>query len=330
MTGTTELESRVGDALAGRVDRPFPVEHLREQAIRRAGAIRRRRRILGTAAAALIVVCVIALVRSPGVGAPGTTLPLETAAPPGGVGSDPGLLHFDLDPGVLGDRVASTEWISGLGYERVTARDAEDAELFTVYLAPDVASIDRLVAVRHDVEYQQLRWQPADGVFGMVVTIGDDDRLRRQVAAAVRTDRVQRCVMPLRLAELPPDATWSECQTKIRRGAGAGPVWVYSGLTIERADRHAVFIWADGRPMTSPSFHADRTAAGYPAQWLAGGQSGTGLWLLAFGPYQLYITGVDYQRADWLTPQDATWLAQRLTPSTDLNNPASWPRRAVG
>jgi hypothetical protein len=143
---------------------------------------------------------------------------------------------------------------------------------------------------------------------------------------------VQRCVMPLRLAELPEGATWSECQTTLRRtGAGPATGWVSSGLTIRRSDGNTVFIWADGRPLVRTSPRADRTVAGYPALWLSrSGSLQTGLWVLGFGPYHLFVTSYEDGPSDWFTPEVAAWYTERLTPSPDLNDPNSWPRRAAG
>jgi len=69
---------------------------------------------------------------------------------------------------------------------------------------------------------------------------------------------------------------------------------------------------------------------GYPAQWLTGGPSGTGLWIPGFGPIDLFITAVNPNDSDWLKQDDARWLAERLQPSPNTADPASWPTRAIG
>ncbi|MFG2040110.1 hypothetical protein [Dactylosporangium sp. NPDC048998] len=335
----TDLESRVSATLAERVDRPFPVEHLHERAVRRARGIRRRRRLLGTAAAAILALGLFALDPTGGGAPAATSLPPEPAAPPGGIGSDRALLHFDVDlsriPAPLADRVAATEWVSGEGYESVVALDAGEHPVFIVALGVESLTADGWMTRFDGGSTRALRWQSGN-VYGVTSVDWEQRDLLPKVVSAVRLDEVQRCVMPLRLAELPEGASWTECQTRIRRGGqagGSGPAtaWVSSGLTIRRADGHVVYIWANAQPAASPSFRPDRTVAGYPAQWRDGdGQSQAGLWVLAFGPYQLYVTDLQTRPADWFTPEEAAWYTARLTPSTNLDDPSTWPRRAVG
>lgn len=266
--------------------------------------------------------------------APGrTTLPAETAAPPGGIGSDRALLHFDVDlaklPGDLASRIAMTQWVSGEGYETFTGMDADSRPVVTIKLGSDPDTVKGWVFANAG-SARAVQWR-LGGVDGMSALDWDDRALLPEVARAVRLDAVQRCVMPLRLAELPEGAHWSECQTVIRRGPGPGPRWVYSGLTVERADGKFVYIWADGRPRTqTSSFAADRSIAGRPAQWRAeSDQFGTGLWVPDFGGYELYVTEFE-PKADWFTPVEATWYTLRLTPSANLDDPSTWPLRAVG
>jgi hypothetical protein len=328
-----DLESRVSAALAERAERTRAVEALHDRAVRGGRRIRRRR-LLGTAGAALVAVVGLVLGVN-GAGPAPTTLPLETAATAGAIGSDPALLHFDLDmsrvPARLRDRVAATEWVSGKDYERVTGFGGDDGLVFTVAFTTDR---DRAQGWMVDLGAGATRAEQWDepGTIGVVAAQRDDADLLPDVIRAVRLGRVQRCVMPLHLSELPAGAWWSECQTRLRYGGPAGAArWIFSGLTIHRADDKVVLVWADGRPMASPSFEADRAVAGYPAQWRSGsGSFQNGLWVLAFGPYQLYITDYETKPAGWFTPEVAQWYAARLSPSTDLNDPASWPRRAVG
>ncbi|HTJ36995.1 MAG TPA: hypothetical protein VL738_27535 [Dactylosporangium sp.] len=331
----TDLEGRVSAALMERADRTLAVDGLHEKAVRTARGIRRRR-WFGTAAAAIVAAGALLLGLTAG-GAVTTSLPLETAAPPGGVGSDPALLHFDIDmsrmPPRLRDRVVAMEWVSGKGYEKVTGVGRDDQLVFMIALTTETDRAREWVAGLDGGDTRAMEWGSSDtGSAGVVATRWDDRELFWDVIRAVRMDRVQRCVMPLHLAELPEGASWSECQTRLRYGGPAGsPVWIYSGLTVTRADGKIVFIWADGRPLASPSFHADRAVGGYPAQWLSGNeQFKNGLWVPAFGPYQLYITDFETAPADWFAPDVAQWYAARLTPSTNLSDPSSWPRRAVG
>lgn len=352
----TDIEERVSEVLTRRVQRPIDVERLRTNAVRRATTIRRRRLAAGTATMMLAVLGATGLVTLPAATPPQTTLPLETDAPPGGIGSDPALLHFDVDLSVFSGSAKSTEWVSGIGYEAVHVyREDDDQRWVNVNLDPTDSSRTarlepwvtsgltdpgrRLLVAGRPALLQQvthlngaawlLRWQPAPAVFAAVTVIGEDEGLALRVAHAVRLDRVQRCVMPLRLTELPAHARWHECQTRVRLSP---PGWIYSGLTLDQDNAEPIFIWADGRRGAdhAASFKADQTVSGYPAQWLTQGSSGTGLWIPDFGPIDLFITGIHPNDSLWLKEEDARWLAERLQPSQDTNDPASWPPRAVG
>lgn len=352
----SDIEARVSDTLTRRAQRPVEVERLRTNAIRRATAIRRRRMAVGAATMMVAVLGATGLLRpTPQAIVPVTTLPLETAAAQGRVGSDPALLHFDIDLSVLEGLATSTEWVSGIGYEAVHIyRDDDQRWVDVTFDRADSSRTTRLQAKltspltdtgQHlvmagrpaqlqEITYQSstawlLRWQPAPDVFGAVIVTNRDDQLAVQVARAVRLDRVQRCVMPLRLIELPANARWHECQTRVR---SSPPGWIYSGLTVQRDDAKPIFIWADGRRGAdhAASFKADQMIGRYPAQWLTGGPSGTGLWIPDFGPIDLFITTVNPNDSPWLTQDDARWLAQRLEPSQNTSDPASWPRQAVG
>jgi len=342
----TDLESRVSDVLTRRAQRPIDVDRLCANAVRRATARRRRRAIAGAAALVVAVAAVVGLVDRPRPAGPQTPLPLASPGPRGGIGSDPALLHFGIDMSVFDGRATSTEWISGIGYEAVHVydNDTDNRRWVDVLLSPTDSALTtrldaQLASPLTGARLQQvtylgnpawlLRWQPARDVFGAVIVTGQDEQLANRVARAVRLDRVQRCVMPLRLSGLPAGARWQECQTRVRSTL---PGWIYSGLVLYRADGKPIFIWADGRrqPGYAASFKADQTVDGYPAQWLTGGSSGTGLWIPDFGPIDLFITAVNAADSTWLKPDEAHWLAQRLQPSQNTDDPMSWPPRAVG
>jgi hypothetical protein len=337
-----DLETRLRTTLADRAAHTSTITGLGERAAHRGRRIRRFRILVGTAAAAIIAVTSFAVYpRTPEA----TTLPAETAAPPGGIGRDRALLHFDIDltklPSELTARITSTEWVSGDGYEHVLALDAQDKTVLSVAMSTDPTRLDGWVKTENVGETRALRWHRGDVEAVSAVDWADQDLLP-QVAQAVRLDRVQRCVMPLRLSELPEGAHWLECQTRIRRGPGPGPVWQFSGLTIQRADGRIVLIWADGREKNEPgggqilgartsSFFPDRTTAGHPAKWRAeNGQFQHGLWIPDFGGFELYVTEYESTKVNWFTPDEATWYAEHLTPSRNLNDPTTWPRRTVG
>ncbi|MFI5916222.1 hypothetical protein [Dactylosporangium sp. NPDC051541] len=329
----TDLESRLTATLAERAAKTRTITGLAERAARRGKTIRRRRFVVGTAAiVALLVFLPIT------VGSGNTTLPLETAAPPAPIGTDRALLHFDVDltrlPPVLADRITVTEWVSGNGYERFVGQDNDRKAIVTIWLADTAERADRYDAMSNGSGTGNLRWQ-RDGIEGLTVLNALDRDLLPQVTDAVRFGVTQRCVMPLRLSALPEGARWTECQTAIRRAGTPGTVWVYSGLTLHRADDRTVFIWADSDETptgSSPSsFAADRQVAGYPAQWRTGsGSFANGLWIADFAGIDLYISNYETDPADWFTVEEASWYATRLTPSRDLNAPSTWPTRAIG
>jgi hypothetical protein len=179
-----DMESRVTASLHARADQGIKVDGLRERAIARARTIRRRQRMLQAVAGAGLAVVVTAGVAlaprwaaggsdgptgpggtgdagrpaAPAVDAPpaaalATTLPAVTGVPvagvhPGVVGTDPGVLHFDVDLAALG--AASSDWTAGAGYEAVVLPSPADQSesgkpSVEVYVGPDAA---RLEAVR--------------------------------------------------------------------------------------------------------------------------------------------------------------------------------------
>jgi hypothetical protein len=327
-----DLETRVRTTLADRAAHTATIAGLGERAARRGRRIRRFRILVGTAAAAIVAVTSFAAYpRTPEA----TTLPAETAAPPGGIGSDRALLHFDVDltrlPPALTDRITATEWVSGDGYEHFLGLDAEQKTVLSVAMSTDPTRLDGWMQTENVGETRALRWHRGDVEAVSALDWADRDLLP-QVEQAVRFDRVQRCVMPLYLSELPDGAHWLECQTRVRRGPGPGTVWQYSGLTIQRADGKIVLIWADGREKNdTSSFSQDRTTTGRPAEWRTDdGQFQHGLWIPDFGGFELYVTEYESTPGNWFTPDEATWYAEHLTPSPNLNAPTTWPRRAVG
>lgn len=346
----TDIESRVTASLAARADQRIDVHRLREGAIARARVLRRRRRMFGTAGLAGVATVAVLLAGplAPPVAPPslGVASALDR---PQDIGTDPALLHFDVELGGLD--AGSAEWISAGGYERAIIYDATDQQWASVYIAHTQAALDaaapptsgqveqttvggRPAALRRiqigDITWE-LRWQPTDGVFAVVYVNRDDRALAVTVAEAVRLDRAQRCAVPLRLTELPVGATWTECQTRMRHAPAAGQgVWLRSGVTLRQGDGDRVLIWAEpvepGGPPTT--FQPDRTVAGHPAQWRTADMRG--LWAPVFGPIDVFVGGYDPDRADWLTEAEAVWLAERLAVAADLTNPATWPERAVG
>src|SRR5262245_50916422 len=128
----TDFESRIADSLQARADRRIETDRLRAGAVTRAGRLRWRRRVvtsLGAATVAALILTAVLVRPAPSPDGPAqqTTLPTAVgvsgaADNPGAIGTDPAILHFDVDLEPLdaaGLAVTSTEWISVSGYERV-------------------------------------------------------------------------------------------------------------------------------------------------------------------------------------------------------------------
>ncbi|MET7395389.1 hypothetical protein ABZS66_18045 [Dactylosporangium sp. NPDC005572] len=348
----TDLETRLTATLTARADRPVSTDALGAAAVRRAHIVRRRRRAIGAAGLAAVLVALFAVVRLPAPGVGDNGLPV--AAGGGEVGTDPSVVHFALDYGVL-DKTVATEWVSSSkGYEKATVYDGENRWWVTFYLATDEAILDRAAGDDHGAEEPstvngepallregfydnarafEIRWEPRPGVHAMLLASVNTADFALQVAESIRLDRALRCVMPLRLTELPPGYRWVECQTRVRRTPTAGqPRWIHSGLTVEQPGGTPVLIWTIERRAADPSvqaaFHPNRTVAGWPAEWRT--TSPRGLWFTTFGPMELFVCALNPEDADALTEAEATRLATHLEVSRNLDAPSTWPTRAAG
>jgi hypothetical protein len=173
-----DIEARLAENLRAEADRDIKVDGLFAGAVARAGAIRRWRRGWATVGGAGLAVALAAgLVAVPrllpagdGTGrtaspakppepvvpawptsAPGpTTLPelhdVPAAGPrPATVGTDPSILHFDLDLAALGAKMS--DWVSGPGFESAAVTIAADhySPEAEVHLAPDPAMLDQIL-----------------------------------------------------------------------------------------------------------------------------------------------------------------------------------------
>jgi hypothetical protein len=345
-----DLEPRVAQSLAARADRPVEVDRLRAGAIRRARGIRRRRRQLVAAGLAFIALLGVASVRAAApVGRPlpsqrpePTTLPSAVGVAPAierpvDIGTDPALLHFDLDLGGLNADI--TEWVSANGYERAIIYSAAIGQVYIAHTLAALPAVDptagrveqttvdgRPAALRRIPDSGggvtwDLRWEPAAGVQAAVFAGGDDPAYAVKVAGTLRLDRAQRCVAPIHLSEMPPGATWIECRIQIAR-EGA----IHSALVLRTIGGHQVQIWLVPTGL-STGFTPNRTVAGRPAEWRD--TDTRGLWMPEFGPVDVFISGVEPDTAEWLTEQDAAWLVERIQVVADASEPGTWPIRAV-
>lgn len=348
------IETRLAQSLAARAGRgQVEVGELAGRAMTTAGRIRTRRRVAGGAALVVLVMAAAFGVRAVLPERNDTTLPVALGVPsalsrPEGIGEDPGLLHFDLDMGKLpGDARASiVVWSSEEERESVAVYAADDRLIAAVHLAPsaldlrrglptfDAAAVDTTVGGRPGkvgtvevgnlMPYADLRWEPRDGIFAAVWA--RDRATAERVFDAVRLDRVQRCVTPMRLSALPAGASWTECQTALRVGQVPGRyVWAWSTLMIWQGGVEWVQLWAGERG--NAQFKQDRVVAGRPAQWLTDGMRG--LWIPGFGPVSVHILEGNPYHADLLSEEEAVWYAERLQISEDLTNPDAWPTSAT-
>lgn len=378
------VESLHADATAGP---PVDTASLRAGAIARARTIRTRRRALGAFAVAGLVAVIgggaVAAIRPDSGGqvwdsaGRGTTLPPAVDAPPAGerpdaVGTDPAVLHFDVDFAALGKvipGVVASEWFSTKGYEtvQITGASWSDTKV-QVSIAPGEDVFERVrtrdwvgrrlrpqrpVHVDDPVEptVKVLRfrttpksgladgasdgaekanwdvvWQLPNGLHVSVKVFDVDRALALTVADTVRFDRAQRCAVPLRLADLPAGATWTGCRSAVRHQPVAERgVWRFSQILLGLPAGGQVSVWAEEDrkvwyPTHVPEFTPNRTVAGRPAQWMP--SRGPGLWLLGYGPAELFVSGV--------AEPDAVRLVEGLELADDLARPESWPHRPVG
>ncbi|MEV4511630.1 hypothetical protein AB0K00_21965 [Dactylosporangium sp. NPDC049525] len=353
----TDIETRLARSLTARADRTVEVGALAHRAVVRAGRMRARRRAGGTVAVTVLLVAGFLGVRALLPERKDTTLPVALGIPPAasrpeGIGTDPALLHFDVDlrafEAVTGKRPAFTDWMSAEDHESVSVYGSDNSLLAGVYLAPTAtdlkralrpvssAAVDTTVGGRPakadtfdigvaGLQYTDLRWQPRDGIFAAVWA--PDLATATKVFDAVRLDRAQRCVTPMRLSPLPAGARWTECQTAVSAGQVPGQhVWRWSGLTVQQRDAERVLLWAAAEQDTA-EFKPDRVVTGRPAQWVTDGMRG--MWIPGFGPVSLFVGERDSFHADLLSEEEAVWYAEHLQVFDDLTNPAAWPTSAT-
>lgn len=236
----TDIERRLTRSLTARADRQVETGELARAAVSRAGRMRARRRAVGTAALTALLVAGFFGVRVLLPEPKDTTLPVALGVAPAasrgeGIGTDPALLHFDVDLRAFGElaggkQPAFTDWLSAEGHESVSVYGSDNSLLAAVYLAPSASDLKRALrpltsaavdtsvrgrpakADTFDIgvaglQYTDLRWEPRAGVFAAVWA--PDPVTAAKVFDAVRLDRAQRCVTPMRLLALP--------------GGGAGP-----------------------------------------------------------------------------------------------------------
>ncbi|MFI6264700.1 hypothetical protein [Micromonospora sp. NPDC051006] len=250
----TDLDERIARVLRDHADGPVDTNRLMSAAVNGGRARRRRRRtVLGAALGVAVALGAGVALRTP---SPAPPTPAVTPSPtvvtpprapgvPGAaarpdlVGTDPGLLHFGVDPAAAevvawrsAARVESMRLDLGGGRQAmvVLAADPEVAEigdssqLFEIGGGLAKASAFNGLAHRLDrvTNGWVLRWQPVPGLYARVATLGDTDAEVRRAAAALRFDETRRCVAPIRLTALPQGARITGCEVATRELAWPG------------------------------------------------------------------------------------------------------------
>jgi hypothetical protein len=390
---TIDLEKSIAATLHTRADRPVDTDALLAAATGRARVIGTRRKLLVVGAvAAVVAVTGTAVATAPDLFAgraarpaapsqsPSTEAPVPglTPPPPGGyqvpslplatgvagaaarpdlVGTDPAVLHFDLDSAAAG--AYAVEWTSGEGHEAVDIQRPKGR--LHLDLGPDLAKLDGLsrdggfsdiwdTGIRSgggnpvaqprqsasvgglpgtldETRYFDgtsvwvLRWQPVKGLWARVEGSGKRDDVMafaEQVPAGLARSR--RCVVPVEIGKLPAGLRWTGCGVLF---SGANPaVPDATILTFSSVNGPAVSV-ATGRGMVSPDNRAtNRTVAGHRAWWLSGTLT------VDYGDGKSIM--IDSRpRAVTAFEQTAVHLAEALQPRGEPHQPAGWPTRAV-
>jgi hypothetical protein len=261
------------------------------------------------------------------------------------VGSDPALLHFDVDSAALG--AAEVSWYSAPGLETaslwngevnlfdtwyylardkaiavaassldLSARDPEQAT--TVFGRPGV--VQRFPrAFGGDSDVWRLTWQPVDGLWAVVVALGHDANAVLPAAQALRLDRAQRCVAPFSLGQ-PDGYTWTGCSIMV----SAAKPWALSRIELTRADG-AVVSLGIGNTAASAPFVADRSVNGRPAQ-LQVEPGGTHVVMVPIRDWVNLLVG---PQGTGVEDSDLMRLAESVEVADVFADPSTWPVRAV-
>jgi hypothetical protein len=293
-----------------------------------------------------------------------TTLPGAVGASgavdsPTAVGTDAGVIHFDLDLNAL-DVAATSEWTSAPGYEGVLVRSRNGRPQIEVLLGREPGRLDEVAGasmsvaeprqprpdpptattvdgraatlVRYGWAHKReasrwvLRWQPVDGLYAQVLVFQPEPAAANLAARALRLDVAQRCAVPLRVDAAPAGAPLTTCMTALRREpTPTRGIWMHSMLTFTTASGGDIGVWAE-EDLTrggkdSSQFVPNLTVAGRPAQWRTADPRG--LWLLGFEPAgELFISGA--------SKEESIRVAAGVSVVGDLADPLTWPEMPVG
>ncbi|GAA5182556.1 hypothetical protein GCM10023322_19810 [Rugosimonospora acidiphila] len=265
---------------------------------------------------------------------------------PAVVGSDPLLLHFEVDPAVLPAQFLEAEWRSLDGLEDLNVQTTKALPFgdpgFKVQVSHQAQDLDKLSsggrrAVRvgattgtlsldqsQGISAAELRWQPVPGLWAQVqVTGGESAALR--VANAVGFDRVSRCVVPFRLTSVPAGASVDSCAVAVMTSGATGLMSLHlppsasggasagSDVTVE-VDRGVTVTKPNqkvgGRPAMLREYQGD---AKHPVLQLDVDHAGYTVDLLAEGQYDpAVILDLANGFQDAGSPDPRTWPADSL------------------
>lgn len=290
----------------------------------------------------------------PGIAADPGSLPLAEGVPgaaqrPDLVGSDAGILHFDVDVSAIPD-LATISWSTGRESERVSvSRDvtvSNTPSYLTVTVAPPerpmsygpdrplesrqvtvagrpatlahyagtVVSAEPDSTARRGWSGWRLSWEPVDGL-PVVISGGPDGEALQMMAGALRFDRARRCVQPMRVTGLPSGAKLLHCAVQLDAAGALRSASFFADLP--EPFRHVqVGCGADVRGELAPN----RTVDGRPATWVADERS-------------LTVAGAGDRpalRVSGETEEEVTALLPRVEFVGDPRKPETWPRSPVG
>lgn len=250
---------------------------------------------------------------------PAAALPMLTGEPaaataPERVGADPTIVHFDA-PAVT-SVARHHAWTSGPGYEKLRAGLGEQ-DWAEAALGPDPAVLDE--GEREGGPGSVLRTQPVPGLWLRVEA--STATLARQVADAVRLDRVQRIVLPFQLGRLPADARVA----RVRVGF-IGRDFVDGGVLLTRAGRDEMEVQAqDGRGGQAEPSRANLVEGGrqlyvYPSR--------DEVQLLDAA--EVHLTARIGKAHGGFTVEDAAPVLAGIRVAAEVRSMSTWPESPVG
>jgi hypothetical protein len=375
---TMDLEEAITETLRPRGDGPIDVASLRKAAVRQGRTIRRRRWVTAGAglAAVAVVVGMAPYVRTAisgesgtGIGGPGTDRPPGVlalppadvpgaAADPAAVGTDPSVLHFDVD--LTGMLATGTSWFVMDGSERLSVRTSDFDHFNIEYqLSTDPAKValvrgadiaqpadTRQVTVggrpatatfwpgvvshnkKADVPTWSVQWQPVDGLWARVDLFTTDVNDAVRAAEALIVDRSQRCVAPLKLDRSLAGYKLGACSVTFEDSS-----WRISNIEVERPDGVRFDIAIGDRSLgTVTSFTPDRLVGSRPAMVTEEGRYRviyvpiSGEVNLVVRPYRLTVEyGRVTQVPAGLSDDELVAFAAAITVGPNLTDPDTWP-----